>query len=97
MYKTINTKLTGVYNSAKESAKKAKAKTVDVVSDVMVAPARMQLKRTMKQSDKDVKALKTARAYDDAPSFDSKGMPTDAMKARSAADEVRMRLTKKKK
>ena len=69
-----------------------KNKVIDKTSDVLSAPARMTSNAKIRQSTRDFQALRTARAYDDAPNFDNFGRPTNALKARTAADEVRQRL-----
>ncbi len=97
MYNSPKTKLTGVFNSAVKGAKKVKAAVVDATSDVISAPARIGAAMVSDQATKDVKTLRRARAYDNAPSFNEDGTPTDAMMARSSADEVRMRRAPKKK
>lgn len=74
----------------------AKKKVVSVASDVLSAPARAYYGAKSSQSKQDYNTLKRARAYDGAPSFDKLGNPSDALKARTAADEVRMRLAPKK-
>lgn len=83
--KALKSKISGV-----------KKKVIGVTSDVLSAPARAYYGAKSRQSTRDYNTLKRARAYDDAPSFDRLGRPSDALKARTAADEVRMRLTKKK-
>lgn len=75
--------------------KKIKNKAIDMMSDVLSAKPRWKAKKAMKQADYDVAILKKARSYDNAPDFDDMGMPTDAMKVRTAADAVKMRLKKK--
>lgn len=77
--------------------KKIKNKVVDIVSDIISVKPRWKAKKAMMQADYDVATLKKARSYDSAPDFDEMGMPTDAMKARTMADTVRMRITKKNK
>lgn len=46
------------------------------------------------RANRDADTLIKARKYDDAPSFDKKGLPTDALKARTMADAVRQRRSK---
>ncbi len=73
-----------------------KKKVISVASDVMSAPARAYYGAKQAQGARDYNTLKRAKAYDDAPSFDKLGNPSDALKARTAADEVKMRLGGKK-
>lgn len=72
----------------------AKKAVVSVASDVMSAPARAYYSAKSRQADRDYNTLKRARAYDDAPNFNRDGSPSDALKARTAADEVKMRRSK---
>lgn len=69
----------------------AKKKVIAVASDVLSAPARAYYGAKSSQAKQDYSALKRARSYDNAPSFDALGNPSDALKARTAADDVRMR------
>ena len=64
------------------------------VSNIIAAPAIIKSKRAQSQATKDVATIKRARSYDNAPDFNEKGV-TDAFKARSLADEVKTRRTKK--
>lgn len=90
-----NRKAVGVLgNALNNKIQGAKKAVIDKTSDVLSAPARMYYGAKSRQSDRDYNTLKRARAYDDAPSFDKLGNPTDALKARTAADEVRMRRSK---
>lgn len=96
MYNSPSTKVTGFFSPMKKAMKKTKKAVIDATADVISAPARIKAGMDMKQADKDVAALKQARKFPkDAASFDLKGRPTDALKARTAADEVRMRRAKK--
>lgn len=72
----------------------AKKAVIDKTADVLSFPARAYHGSKERQANRDYNTLKRARAYDDAPNFDSKGNATDALKARTAADEVRMRRSK---
>ncbi len=72
----------------------AKKAVVGAASDVMSAPARMYYGAKGRRAERDTATLKEARKYDGASNFDLKGNPTDALKARTAADEVRMRRSK---
>ena len=95
-FNTHSTRVTGFFSPVKKVAKKAKKAVIDATADVISAPARLKANADMKQADKDVAALKLARKFPkEAASFDMNGNPTDALKARTAADEVRMRRTKK--
>ncbi len=69
----------------------AKKAVVSAASDVMSAPARAYNGAKSAQASRDFNTLKRARSYDNAPNFDRLGRPSDALKARTSADEVRMR------
>lgn len=90
--KAANKALLNKIGSAVETTKKT---IVDKTSDVLSAPARAYYGMKSAQSDSDTKTLKTARSYDNAPSFTSTGAPSDALKARTMADEVKGRLKSK--
>jgi hypothetical protein len=77
------------------TVKTIKNTIIDKTSDVLSAPTRAYYGAKSAQSGRDADALKLARGYKGAPSFDSSGAPSDALKARTAADEVRSRLTGK--
>lgn len=66
-----------------------KNKVIDVASDVLSAPAQLKYKINKAQVDSDVAGIKKAREYGNAPSFDERGMPTDAFKARSMRDAIK--------
>ena len=72
-------------------------KILNFVGGVLASPSVLASKIRAKRSDRDFKILRYARNYDEAPNYDSRGRPTDAFKARSLADEVRTRLTRKAK
>lgn len=90
---SAGTKNAGMYHSGVATLKK---KVIGVTSDILSAPARMKANRVIKQADSDVKILKEARAYDNAPNFNDDGSVTDAFKVRSLASDVKDRLKKKK-
>lgn len=81
---------------AKALMGRIKGAVIDKASDVMSAPARAYYGLKSRRSASDAKVLRQARAYDNAPNFDDKGMPTDAFKTRSVADAVRAKYTKRK-
>lgn len=66
------------------------------LADIPLQVKQAKLRKTIRQVDKDVATLRGARAYDNAPNRNADGSPSDAMKARTMADEVRMRRKKKK-
>lgn len=68
-----------------------KKKVIGVTSDVLSLPAKYRALRSKTQADKDVSALKLARSYDKAPSYED-GTITRAGMARSLAQDVRDRL-----
>ena len=80
----------------KKTLKRIKNKAVDKASDVLSAPARIKSKMVQDQSELDLKKIKFARSYDDAPNFRN-GVRTDAFEARSVAEGVKERLLKKRK
>jgi len=90
-------KLENIFHKSAGYASSAKEKIIDVTSDVLSAPARLKARKTMRQADSDVKILKEARAYDNAPNFNDDGSVTDAFKVRSLARGVKDRLNKKNK
>lgn len=63
-------------------------KVTGKVSDILSAPQRTIYGIKKAGADAGVKAIKNARAYDDAPNFD-RGAPTDAFKARAVAEAVK--------
>lgn len=67
---------------------------IGVTANALSAPAQYRAYKAEKQADYDVSTLRRARAYDNAPNTNSDGGPSDAFKARSAADDVRKRLSK---
>lgn len=71
-------------------AKALKSKVTNAVGSALSAPYRMKQAHRKSGYDRDVKTLKTARAYDDAPNFDGKGV-TPAYKARFMAEMVRQK------
>lgn len=69
-----------------------KNKVIDVTSDILSAPKRAYYGAKMKQANRDYDTIKEARKYPaSAASFDASGAPTQALKARTARDEVAMR------
>ena len=72
-------------------------KAIDKTSDVLSAPARIKAKRVIKRSGKDAEILKKVRQFKNVPNFTKDGKPSDALKYKTAAEEVRMRLKKKNK
>jgi len=80
-------------NKVKNIIKKAQ----NTVGTVIAAPAIVKSKTKQNRADSDFKALKKAKEYAGAPDFDDYGKPTDAFKARTVADGVKQRLTRKKK
>lgn len=71
-------------------------KSINATANVLSAKAQIKSKLSRMRSDADVKAIKRARAYDDAPNYDSKGRPTEAFKARSVAESVKRRIRRRK-
>jgi len=82
-------------NSITKALGGVKKKVIDVASDVMSAPAQIKAARSKSRADSYTKALKLARSYDKAPSYDEKGV-TDAGMARSLAEDVRDKIKKLK-
>jgi len=80
-------------NKVKNIIKKAQ----NTVGTVIASPAIVKSKIKRSRADADFKALKRAKKYKGAPDFDDYGKPTDALKARTIADGVKQRLTRKKK
>lgn len=70
-------------------------KVIGVAADAISAPAQYRAYKAEKQADYDVDTLRKARAYDNASNTNADGGPSDAFKARSAAEEVRQRLSNK--
>lgn len=68
----------------------------NVVSGVKATMSIPKSKRTMKRANRDADILLQAKKYKDMPLYDNSGMVTDAFKAKSLADEVKERLSKKK-
>lgn len=85
--------MTKFFTPAKRTARKIGSAITNVASDIMSAPARMKAKSQINQDTQDVKILKRAPMYDDAPNFDDAGAPTDALKARTAAAVVKDKVT----
>lgn len=74
--------------------KGVKKKVIGAVSDTISAPARAYYGAKAARSGREADTLRKARAYDDAPDFDSKGAPTEALKTRTMANAIRDRLKK---
>lgn len=83
------TRITGFFNPIKKAV-------TDVGGAILASPVTIPGKIKAKRMDRDIATLKRARAYDNAPDHDEQGNPTDAFKARSMADMVRMRRMPKK-
>lgn len=88
-FKTIKDKITGVYNPVKKAV-------INATADVISAPAQIGAARAKAQGDSDVKTLKTARAYDNAPGMEEDGTVTPAGMARSMAQDVKDRIKPKR-
>jgi hypothetical protein len=76
----------------KNIIKRSKKKATDVTGTIIASPKIIKSKMSIKKGAKDLKTIERARAYDNAPNFNSKGKPTDAYKARSLAKDVKDRV-----
>jgi len=79
--------------------KKIKNKIVDVTSDVLSAVPQWKSYKSKQQADRDVAVIKNHRGYPKkgVNQFDENGMVTAYGKSLSAYNEVKSRVTKKKK
>lgn len=83
--------------SFKKLGGKIKAKVIDKTSDLLSAPAVFISNRKIAQGNRDLATIKEVRKYPkSANSFGPDGV-TPAGRARAAYEEVKMRLTPKKK
>lgn len=101
---TYNRKVQQIMDAAKNTMpaplsgilSKAKNQVINTTADIISIPTKLKARKIMKQADSDVKILKLARSYDNAPDKNDDGTFTDAYKARSLARDVKERLSKKK-
>ena len=64
------------------------------VGSILSAPARFKHGERGRKAEADRKSLKFARAYDDAPSHNERGIPTEAFYARQHAQDIRDKYKK---
>ena len=81
----------------REIVQKARAGTIGVTASALSAPQRVKSMMVSSRADSDVRVIKRARAFDDAPNFNLDGSVTDAFKARSVSWGVKERLKRKNK
>lgn len=67
----------------KEAAKRVKKKAIKTASDVMTAPKRFKVNRKIKSDSRKLSTIRDARAFDNAPDFNSDGTVTKAFKTRT--------------